>query len=144
MYKGKPDEYYEGLDKRTKEYKEYKEHKSKGLGDDIEKFTEATGIKKAVDWFSSKTGIDCGCDERKEKLNKLFPKHSGEPKCLEKWEYERIQNLPSKLDQAARKDVAYIYSRIFNTKYHEPCTCSPKRWMRMVNALKQVAQTYES
>ena len=141
MYKGKPDSYYEALDKRTKEYKDYK--KSKGLGDDIEKFTEATGIKKAVDWFSSKTGIDCGCDERKEKLNQLFPRHTGTPECLEWWEYDRIVNLPRELDQAARKDVAYIYSRVFNVKYHEPCTCSPRRWRHMVNALNKVAVSYE-
>ncbi len=141
MYKGKPDSYYESLDKRTKEYKDYK--RSKGLGDDIEKFTEATGIKKAVDWFSSKTGIDCGCDERKEKLNQLFPRHTGTPECLEKWEYDRIVNLPRELDQKARKDVAYIYSRVFNVKYHEPCTCSPRRWRHMVQALNKVAASYE-
>ena len=46
---------------------------SKGLGDDIEKITKATGIKKVVDTFAELTGIDCGCDARKAKLNKLFP-----------------------------------------------------------------------
>ena len=43
--------------------------KSKGLGDTIEKFTKATGIKKLAD---SITG-DCGCQKRKEKLNKILP-----------------------------------------------------------------------
>ncbi len=38
--------------------------KSQGLGDSIEKLTEATGIKKAVELFSEITGLDCGCDER--------------------------------------------------------------------------------
>ncbi len=47
--------------------------KSKGLGDSVEKFTEATGIKKVVDKISEKTGKDCGCKKRKEKLNKMFP-----------------------------------------------------------------------
>ena len=47
--------------------------KSKGLGDTIEKITKATGIKKVVDTVSKVTGKDCGCDERKEKLNRLFP-----------------------------------------------------------------------
>ncbi len=42
---------------------------SKGLGDTIEKFTKATGIKKAVE----KIPGDCGCKKRKQKLNKLFP-----------------------------------------------------------------------
>ena len=35
--------------------------KSKGLGDSIEKFTSATGIKKAVQAVAKATGSDCGC-----------------------------------------------------------------------------------
>lgn len=46
---------------------------SKGLGDTIEKITTATGIKKIVDTVSKATGKPCGCGERKEKLNKVFP-----------------------------------------------------------------------
>ena len=44
----------------------------KGLGDTIERITTATGIKKAVDYISEKTGKDCGCDRRKDTLNKRF------------------------------------------------------------------------
>ena len=61
-------------DKRSKEYKAWKakhEKASKGLGDTVEKITTATGIKKAVKFIA---GEDCGCDERKEKLNKVFRK----------------------------------------------------------------------
>ncbi len=43
--------------------------KSKGLGDSIEKFTKATGIKKVVETLNS----ECGCGKRKDKLNKIFP-----------------------------------------------------------------------
>lgn len=39
------------------------------LGNAIELVTEATGIKKVVDTISEKTGRDCGCSARKEKLN---------------------------------------------------------------------------
>ena len=48
-------------------------NKSKGLGDSIEKFTKATGIKKVVDTVAKATGKDCGCNKRKASLNKLFP-----------------------------------------------------------------------
>ena len=44
--------------------------KSKGLGDTVEKFTKAVGIKSMFDKFVKG---DCGCDKRKEKLNKKFP-----------------------------------------------------------------------
>jgi hypothetical protein len=43
---------------------------SKGLGDSIEKALKATGIDKVA---KKVLGEDCGCEERKEKLNKLFP-----------------------------------------------------------------------
>lgn len=44
--------------------------KAKGLGDTIEQITTATGIKAAV---NAAFPNGCGCDKRKEKLNKLFP-----------------------------------------------------------------------
>jgi len=46
---------------------------SKGLGDTIEKITTATGIKKVVHAVSKVTGKDCGCNKRKDVLNKAFP-----------------------------------------------------------------------
>jgi hypothetical protein len=47
--------------------------KSKGLGDTIEKITKATGIKKVVETVSKATGKDCGCDKRRDTLNRIFP-----------------------------------------------------------------------
>ena len=47
--------------------------KSKGLGDSIEKITKTTGIKAFVDKVNKILGKDCGCKERKKKLNKMFP-----------------------------------------------------------------------
>jgi len=45
----------------------------RGLGDSIEKFTKATGIKKVVDSVAKATGKDCGCGRRKDSLNRQFP-----------------------------------------------------------------------
>jgi hypothetical protein len=59
--------------------------KSKGLGDTIAKITEATGIDKLVKFVA---GEDCGCDERKEKLNKLFP--YAKPLCLTEDEFNTL------------------------------------------------------
>lgn len=48
--------------------------KSKGLGDTIEKITKATGIKKVVKEVTKAVGIeDCGCDKRRDTLNRIFP-----------------------------------------------------------------------
>ena len=43
--------------------------KPKGLGDTIDRFTKATGIKK----LSKIIPGDCKCDQRKDWLNKNFP-----------------------------------------------------------------------
>ena len=88
----KDETYYEGLDKRTKEYKEWVASReeaiaseSTGLGDTIEKITTATGIKAAVKFLA---GEDCGCDDRKDTLNKLFPYKKIE--CLTEDEYNYL------------------------------------------------------
>jgi hypothetical protein len=46
---------------------------SRGFGDTVEKFTKATGIKKVVDYVAEKTNKDCGCNKRKDTLNRMFP-----------------------------------------------------------------------
>jgi len=43
--------------------------KSRGLGDTIENFTKATGIKKLAD----KIPGGCGCSKRRDLLNKILP-----------------------------------------------------------------------
>lgn len=49
--------------------------KSKGLGDDIAKFTAATGIDKLAEKLAKLAGAsDCGCKGRQDNLNKLFPR----------------------------------------------------------------------
>ncbi len=53
-------------------------NKSKGLGDTIEKITTATGIKKVVDKVSEATGKPCGCKERRDTLNRIFPYNNKE------------------------------------------------------------------
>lgn len=51
-----------------------KEQKSKGLGDTIAKVTSATKLDKLAEKIAHIAGqSDCGCAERQETLNKLFP-----------------------------------------------------------------------
>jgi hypothetical protein len=46
---------------------------SKGLGDTVEKIAKATGLAGVAKVLTEVTGKDCGCDKRKEMLNKAFP-----------------------------------------------------------------------
>ena len=47
--------------------------KSRGLGDSIEKFTKATGVKTVVDKVAEGLNIPCGWSARKEWFNKKVP-----------------------------------------------------------------------
>ena len=99
-----------------------KPQKSSGLGDTIEQITTATGIKAAVDWFSEATGIDCGCDARKEKLNKIF--RYRKPECLTKEEYDLIGMLKGRnvITAAQQTDINKIYNRVFKDNV-QPTNC---------------------
>ena len=97
--------------KLKKDYKKYKakvEAESKGLGDTIEKITKATGIKKLVEWVA---GEDCGCDERQQRLNRLF--RYNKPLCLEEDEYNYLHNFfnnhKGMLKPQIQKDLLKIY-----------------------------------
>lgn len=124
----KNQEYYEKLDKRTKEYKEWKEKResvSDGLGDSVEKVLKATGIADVVKFIA---GEDCGCAERKEKLNQIFP--SREPSCFNEsdynWMKEFIDYIESEMDNGRdlseikvlryqNERLIRIYNRTFRT-----------------------------
>lgn len=47
--------------------------RSRGLGDTVEKITTATGVKKVVETVAKDAGKDCGCNKRKDALNRMFP-----------------------------------------------------------------------
>jgi len=137
----------EPKDKRTKAYKEWKknfdaeqETKSKGLGDDIEKITEATGIKKLVKFIA---GEDCGCNERKELLNKVFRHNKLE--CLTEEEYDYLTGFFAKnknvLNNEEIKRLYEISNRIFNKK-SKPSTCS-SCVRTIVLRLKKIIDAYK-
>ena len=115
--------------------------KSEGLGDTIEQITTATGIKAAVDWFSEATGIDCGCEARKQKLNEIF--RYRKPECLTKEEYEFLGTIVGRnvISVAQQTEINKIYNRIFQQKV-EPTNCGSCLKTRIVE-LQAVYNTYD-
>lgn len=89
--------------------------KSKGLGDTIAKITEATRIDKLVKFIA---GEDCGCDERKEKLNKLFP--YAKPLCLTEDEFNTLDTYfkqnTNTLTSDEQTSLIAINNRVLNQK----------------------------
>ena len=127
------------IDKRTRAYKE----SQKGLGDSIEKITKATGIKAVVDKVKDVTGWDCKCEERKEKLNKLFPYKK--VNCLDESEYNYLDTF-FKANQKAissdtQKKLIEISNRVFNER-KTTSTCN-SCVISMVNRLKKLYIEYD-
>ena len=49
-------------------------NKSRGLGDTIANVTQKTGIDKMAKKMAQAAGYeDCGCDARRDTLNRIFP-----------------------------------------------------------------------
>ena len=42
------------------------------LGDKLERMFRLVGIKRAAKLYEAKTGRSCGCDKRKETLNRII------------------------------------------------------------------------
>jgi hypothetical protein len=110
--------------------------KSKGLGDSIEKVFKATGIDKVA---KKVLGEDCGCQERKEALNKLFP-YTRQMTEDEIKIYEDII-LPAKgsIKSKEYKILLKIYNKIFNAN-KKPTSCGACS----KGVLDKLAQVYKN
>ena len=112
--------------------------KAKGLGDTVENVLEATGIAAVVKFIA---GDDCGCNERKEKLNQRFPYFN----CLTEDEYNYLTeidiNKKYSLTPTEQATILSMYQRVFN-KRKSPTTC-PSCWIEIMNDLKEVYNSYE-
>lgn len=117
---------------------------SQGLGDTIEKITEATGIKKVVETFSKATGIDCGCEERKAKLNNLIP-YRRKVNCLNESDYEALKPFVSpkkgSLTPNEQWQIQAIYFRVFEVKLDDSNCASC--WRDIINDLRKVFNEYQ-
>jgi hypothetical protein len=118
--------------------------KAKGLGDTVEQITTATGIKAAVEMFSKATGIDCGCEERKVKLNELFS-YSRKVNCLTEKDYNALTDLiaPSKstLTIEEQQIISEIYYNVFN--YRLQLSSCGSCWAGKVQELRKVYNEYK-
>ena len=112
--------------------------KPKGLGDTIEQITTATGIKAVVDKISEVTGIDCGCEERKELLNKIWTYR--QPNCLSnesiEWLSTFLPNRPEQLTIKQQEKLKVIYKETFNIDFGNSNCASC--WRDMIREIEKV------
>ena len=114
--------------------------KSVGLGDTVEKVLEATGIAKVAKFIM---GEDCGCDERKEKLNVIFPYRK--PECLTEAEFNYLTEIELATKNTFRPSevtrVREIYSRVMKVRL-EPSNCA-SCFKEIVLNLVKVYESYD-
>lgn len=123
---------------------------SEGLGDTVEKITRKTGIKKAAKWFSDKTGIDCGCEERRAKLNALI-RYRRTINCMTLAQYDRWAKERSAILKQVKANgtitpeqlqaVYNIHKALFGYPLEFPCpSCkgSLQLWLTMVKQVETV------
>lgn len=108
----------------------------RGLGDIIENITEATGIAKLVHSMFD----DCGCEERKEKLNKIFPFKT---ECLTEEEFNYLKEFnwnTSQLTPNQQVQLLKIYNRVFNLR--QKASSCKQCWLDIVKRLDVLYKEY--
>jgi hypothetical protein len=112
--------------------------KAKGLGDTIEQITTATGIKAVVDKISEVTGIDCGCEDRKDALNKLWSYR--QPNCISEdnvtWLADFLPTKPEQLTIKVQERLKIIYKEVFNIDFKT--TSCGSCWRDMIREIERV------
>lgn len=118
-----------------------KKKQSQGLGDTIEKVTKATGIDKVV---KAVAGDDCGCSERKKKLNNLVPYRLKVKECLTDEQKEWFKAyLDRRTLTVVSEDVTQleqIYSYVFNVNYEvcRYCPSAGKELIKIIDVLEKI------
>jgi hypothetical protein len=115
--------------------------KSTGLGDSVEKVFKATGIDKAAKWL---LGEDCGCSDRREVLNSIFPYQK--PNCLTEDEHSYLSDYfntsRTKIDSIMQKELVKIYNRVFNDNARTT-NCTPCFVNNIHKKLERVFKEYQ-
>lgn len=142
------------VDKRTRAYKDSIKNKApKGLGDVIETITEVTGIKKLVEIFTP-DGTDCGCGERKRKLNINYEMGINKYqvlRCMTEDHYKaykkyvKVRSLEVSTEQVQFlvDTFAHVFAIQYNVKdFCSNCSGSAKRIIAIQTRLDQVYKSY--
>lgn len=119
-----------------------------GLGDVVEKVVNSKAIKPITEAIKKaiwKDGEDCGCEGRKEVLNKLKLYSA---KCMSEELYKqfgKINPLPAIIDTPLKNEVRRIYTEVFGSTWDVCMTCpgAGKKINTYHRAILKVYDTYE-
>ncbi len=113
--------------------------KSQGLGDTIDQITTATGIKALVKFVA---GEDCGCQQRLEALNKLFP--YSKPNCLTEQDYNFLKEFFEVTRGSVVPTVQYRLNQIYTSTFNKNAefTNCGSCLLDRISELKKVYNSY--
>lgn len=113
---------------------------AEGLGDTVEQVLEVTGIAKVAKWV---LGEDCGCEERKQKLNEIW--RYKRPECLTEDEYNYLNGFfaqgRNSVSPSEQRELLKIYNRIMHEKM-QPTSCG-SCLREVVNKLNKLYAIYK-
>lgn len=122
---------------------------NKGIGDIVEDVLNSKPVKPITNVVKAalfKDGKDCGCEERKQRLNNLFKK--SKPRCLNEAQYKQLKAILPKIknsvDYGDMVVIANIHASVFNYKSEGPCGSCAARNRRIVHDLRVIMDEYES
>ena len=95
-----------------------------GLGDVIENVTNFLGVKKCSD-----------CEQRRKKLNKMFPFTKKAKRELTDIEINFIESVGTKLNQEDRLMLGSLYEALYGGKVRH-CTSCPGVYKNIIGKLK--------
>lgn len=134
--------FYEEGEPEEREFIEDEFEAAQGVGDKIEAALEKTGVAGVV---KKMFGEDCGCEERRDKINELFSRSRIQVReCLNEDEFEYLDKYLSisrtRVTAADQLELYGIYNRVFHQN-RLPSRC-PECLKEVMIRLKKVVNEY--
>ena len=134
--------FYEEGEAESPEISEEEVEVAQGVGDKVEAVLEKTGVAGVV---KKMFGEDCGCEERRDKINELFSRSRIQvQECLTEDEFKYLDTYLSisrtRVTAADQLELYGIYNRVFHQN-RQPSRC-PECVKEVMVRLKKVVNEY--
>ena len=120
----------------------------KGVGDVVEGVLNSEPVKPVTNLVKSliwSEGQDCGCEERKEKLNNLFRKKK-KVRCLTEEQYSYLNAvlpmIKGSLELPTMNELTRIHASVFNYHFQGACSTCSSRNRTIIEELKTLMEAY--
>ena len=120
------------------------------MGDVVEDVLNSPVVKpvtEAVKKLIWKDGEDCGCEERKERLNNIKFSRSKKPRCLTEYDYIAMKQILPKIgsyvEYGDMERVARAHASVFNYHFTGTCSSCVSRNRAIVDDMKKILKEYE-